>query len=339
MLANHPSRLGIDSPHEMRAWRDADPHIMIGMEGAPGAQGAALPHRGTTSIRGEYENKPSPQSWPGYPAAAYVTYGGFDWMTATVGGLWDALLSEGRLFTITSNSDNHRTVHDTLRNGDWAPGENFDNTGKLPDPVEAGSPQPGSDYWPGQFSRTHVGVTRYGYREVMAGLRAGRVWVDHGQLVDGIDVRLARRHGPSVTLGGRLRARRGERLELRVTVTTASRPNFHGELPSLAHVDVIRGAVRGQSRDRDAWRAPDTRVVKSVDTAGRTGRYTLRIPIEAGRDPFYLRLRGSDGRRNGPGLLGRSVDPHGPLPHVPGDGDPWLDTWLYTNPIFVDVTR
>jgi hypothetical protein len=339
VLANHPSRLGIDSPHEMRAWRDADPHIMIGMEGAPGAQGAALPHRGTTSIRGEYENKPSPQSWPGYPAAAYVTYGGFDWMTATVGGMWDALLSEGRLFTITSNSDNHRTVHDTLRNGDWAPGENFDNTGKLPDPVEAGSAQPGSDYWPGQFSRTHVGVTRYGYREVMAGLRAGRVWVDHGQLVDGIDVRLARRHGRSVTLGGRLRARRGDRLELRVTVTAASRPNFHGELPSLAHVDVIRGAVRGQPRDRDAWRAPDTRVVKSVDTAERTGRYTLRIPIDVGRDPFYLRLRGSDGRRNGPGLLGRSVDPHGPLPHVPGDGDPWLDTWLYTNPIFVDVTR
>ncbi|WP_223167705.1 PHP domain-containing protein [Nonomuraea sp. SYSU D8015] len=107
VLANHPSRLGIDSPHELRAWNDADPEIMIGMEGAPGAQGAALPGRGASSIRGEYENKPSGQSWPGYPGEAYVTYGGFDWMTATVGGLWDALLSEGRLFSITSNSDNH----------------------------------------------------------------------------------------------------------------------------------------------------------------------------------------------------------------------------------------
>jgi hypothetical protein len=163
VLANHPSRLGIDSPHELRAWRDADPGIVIGMEGAPGAQGAALPGwRGPASIRGEYENKPSPQSWPGYPAGAYVTYGGFDWMTATVGGMWDALLSEGRLFSITTNSDNHRTVRDTLRNGDWGPGQNFDNTGKLPDPVDAGTPQPGSDFWPGQFSRTHVGVTRYG---------------------------------------------------------------------------------------------------------------------------------------------------------------------------------
>lgn len=48
VLANHPSRLGIDSPHEMRAWNDADPTVMIGMEGAPGAQGAALPGRGAT---------------------------------------------------------------------------------------------------------------------------------------------------------------------------------------------------------------------------------------------------------------------------------------------------
>jgi len=31
------------------------------------------------------------------------------------------------------------------------------------------------------------------------------------------------------------------------------------------------------------------------------------------------------------------VSSHGPIPHPPGDGDPWLDTWLYTNPIFIDV--
>jgi hypothetical protein len=104
-------------------------------------------------------------------------------------------------------------------------------------------------------------------------------------------------------------------------------------------VDLIRGAVRGRARDRDAWRAPDTRVVKTVEVDGRRGAYTLRIPVTCGREPFYLRLRGSDGRRNGPGLLGRRIDPHGPLPHPRGDGDPWLDTWFYTNPIFVDVAR
>jgi hypothetical protein len=340
VLANHPMRLGIDSPHEMRAWRDAAPGIMIGMEGAPGAQGAAVPGwRGATSIRGEYENEPSAQSWPGYPADAYLTYGGFDWATATVGGLWDSMLAEGRLFSVTTNSDAHRIVFDTWKNGDWQPGQTFDTTGKLPDPVNTDTPQPGSDFWPGQFSRTHVGVTRYGYRAVMAGLRAGRVWLDHGHLLDGLEVRLKRDddRGRGVTLGGRLRVRKGERLTLNVTVTTASRPNPQGILPELAHVDVIRGAVRGPVADRDTWKAPDTRVVRSQDVSGRTGTYTLRIPLTAGEESFYVRLRGSDGNRHGTGYLGASVDPHGPVPHPPGDGDPWADTWFYSNPVFVDV--
>ena len=340
VLANHPMRLGIDSPHELRAWRDAAPEIVIGMEGAPGAQGAAIPGwRGPTSIRGEYENKPSAQSWPGYPADAYLTYGGFDWTTATVGGLWDSMLAEGRLFSVTSNSDAHRIVFDTWKNGDWQPGQSFDTTGKLPDPVNTDTPQPGSDFWPGQFSRTHVGVTRYGYRAVMAGMRAGRVWLDHGHLLDGLDVRLTRDgdRGRDVTLGGRLRVRKGEKLTLNVTVTTASRPNPQGILPQLAHVDVIRGAVRGPVADRDTWKAPDTRVAASKDVSGRTGTYTLRIPLTAGEESFYVRLRGSDGNRNGTGYLGASVDPHGPVPHAPGDGDPWADTWFYSNPVFVDV--
>ncbi|MEV6184134.1 histidinol-phosphatase, partial [Streptomyces sp. NPDC052015] len=302
VLANHPMRLGIDSPHEMRGWRDAAPEIMIGMEGAPGAQGGGIPGWvGSGQQRGEYVNKPSANSWPGYPEDAYVLYGGFDWTTATVGGLWDAMLAEGKLFTITTNSDVHRVVFDTWKNGDWAPGRNFDNTGHLPDPVNTDSQQPGGDFWPGQFSRTHVGVTRYGYRAVMAGLRAGRVWLDHGHLLDGLDVRLKRDcdHGPGVTMGGRLRVRKGEKLTLSVTVTTASRPNPHGILPELAHVDVVRGAVRGPAADRDDWRAPDTRVVHTRDVSGRKGTYTLRIPLVAGDESFYVRLRGSDGNRNG----------------------------------------
>ncbi|MFG2456693.1 PHP domain-containing protein [Streptomyces sp. NPDC048523] len=340
VIANHPLRLGIDSPHELRGWRDAAPEVMIGMEGAPGAQGAALPGwRGASSIRGEYENKPSAQSWQGYPADAYVTYGGFDWATATVGGLWDSMLAEGSLFSITTNSDNHRTVFDTWKNGDWPAGQNFDNTGRLPDPVNTDTPQPGSDFWPGEFSRTHVGVTRYGYRAVMAGLRAGRVWADHGHLLDGLDVRVKRDcdSGRGVTLGGRLRVRKGERITLYVTVTSASRPNPQGILPELAHVDVIRGAVRGPVSDRDGWKAPDTKVVRTQDVSGRKGTYTLRIPLTAGDESFYVRLRGSDGNRHGTGYLGASVDPHGPIPHEPGNGDPWADTWFYSNPVFVDV--
>ncbi|MBA8930712.1 hypothetical protein BC739_007959 [Kutzneria viridogrisea] len=340
VLANHPSRLGIDSPHELRAWRDAAPEIFIGMEGAPGAQAAAIATNSTPdSVRGEYQNSPSDQSWPGYPAEAYRTFGGFDWMTATVGGMWDAMLAEGKPFWITSNSDNHRTVLDTWHDGDFPPGTDFDSLGHKPDPYDTGTPQNGSDFWPGQFSRTHVGVTHFGYREVMAGLRAGRVWVDHGHLLDGIEVRL-RRDGfdPSgVTLGQRLRVRRGRHVSLEVTITPASRRNPRGDLPRLATVDVIRGAVTGPVADRDSWRAPNTRVVEHIDVSHRRGTFTLRIPLGRVDAPFYVRLRGSDGNRTGVGPLGAAIDPCGPQRHGPGQGDPWSDLWFYTNPIFVDV--
>lgn len=344
-IANHPSRLGIDSPHEIRGWRDADPEVAIGMEGAPGAQGDADPawvaYRNTRgNQRGEYSNARRADSWPGYPTEAYRTLGGFDWMTATVGGLWDSMLAEGRLWSITSNSDNHRTIFDTFRDGTFPAGQDFATAGAKPSPVDTGVPQPGSDYWPGQFSRTHVGVTRYGYLDVMAGLRAGRVWVDHGQLVDALDVRVTSPGGRAgATLGGRVSVRRGTRVELRVTVTTASRPNFHGVLPQLAHLDLVRGDVTGTALDRDSWRAPGTRVVEQVDVAGRSGTYTLTFDLGRAESSFYVRLRGSDGRRNGPGPLGASVDPAGPVAHAEGEGDPWLDTWLYTNPVFVDLQR
>ncbi|MCZ9344022.1 histidinol-phosphatase, partial [Streptomyces sp. TRM76130] len=130
-----------------------------------------------------------------------------------------------------------------------------------------------------------------------------------------VRVRRAGDQGRGVTLGGRLRVRRGERLTLAITVTSASRSNPHGVLPELAHVDVIRGAVRGPAADRDGWLAPDTRVVHTEDVTGRRGTYTLRVPLTAGAESFYVRLRGSDGNRHAAGLLGASVDPHGPVAH------------------------
>jgi hypothetical protein len=136
-----------------------------------------------------------------------------------------------------------------------------------------------------------------------------------------------------------LRVRRNEKLEMRVTVTSATRPNFHGVLPRLAHLDVIRGIVTGAVKDQDSWKAPDTRVVEQVDVHSKTGTYSLRIPLGRAESSHYVRLRGSDGNRHGAGYLGRHIDPAGPIQHPPADGDPWLDTWLYTNPVFVDVIR
>ncbi|ROP34530.1 PHP domain-containing protein [Pseudokineococcus lusitanus] len=350
MLANHPARNGVDSPHEIRGWRDAPGRIAIGMEGAPGHQAAGISTDalGPGDARGYYGNAPGANSFPGYPLESYRTWGGFDWMTSTVGGLWDSLLAEGLPWWVTANSDSHSIY------GDWSvnpvgndrsavgpDGRVFDVDGLYSDPVYGGGVQTDrGDFWPGYYSRTHVGVTRGGYRPLMAALRAGRVWVDHGGLVDAVDVRVRSVRTPAreSTLGGSLRVRQGDDVEVEVTVTLASRANYATFRPELARLDVIVGQVTGGVADRDTFTTPGTRVVESFDTTGvraRGGTATFRYVVDAVEGPFYVRLRGTDGKRSQVGLYGAAVDAEGPALDVVGDADPWEDLWMYTNPVFV----
>ncbi|WP_322753254.1 PHP domain-containing protein [Frankia sp. Cas3] len=346
MLANHPARRGLDSPHEFRGWRDSAPDIAIGMEGAPGHQalGIAAPN-GAASGRGAYDFAPLPDSFPGFPIEYYRTFGGFDAFTATVGGLWDSMLAEGRPWWITANSDSHKVYADWAKNpvnnnanAPWdAAGDTFNNFGRYGDPVYAGGIAFNGDFWPGYYSRTHVGAARFDYGAVMAGMRAGRVWVDHGALIDGLDLRVRPLGSgqPGTTLGGTLRVRKGADVEVVITITLASRPNFAQFLPKLARVDLIAGDVLGPVQDRDSFTTPNTKVVKSFDISAATGSVTLTYTFTDVAAPFYLRVRGTDGNRTAPGLLGAAVDPNGPPIDMVGNADPWADLWFYSNPIFV----
>ncbi|MFF7316233.1 PHP domain-containing protein [Streptomyces albogriseolus] len=335
MLANHPSRKGIDSPHEIRAWRDAtgrDRQIAVGFEGAPGHQAAGLPGPlGPGGARGIYDGSPGPNSFPGYPLESYRTWGGFDWMTATVGGLWDSLLAEGRPWWITANSDSHQVYADTTARG----AGDFAADGRYGDPVYAGKIDTRQgDFWPGQYSRTHVGADRFSYAAVMDGVRAGRIWVDHGQLISGLDVRVSG-GGRWATLGGALHVRKGARVTLTADVTLAGGPNWAGFTPELARVDVIQGDVTGPVADKDTFTAPTAAVVRSYDVRKSTG--SVRLTFDLGRvdRPVYLRLRGTDGNRSAVGVMGAEVDPAGPALDVVGDADPWRDLWFYSNPVWV----
>lgn len=332
MFANHPARKGLDSPHEIRGWRDAEPTIAVGFEGAPGHQaaGIAAPN-GPGSGRGFYDNSPTASSFAAYPLASYRTYGGFDWMTSTVGGLWDSLLAEGKPWWITANSDSHQIWGDTSVRG---AGSDFLTNGFYNDPEHTTAPVlANGDFWPGYYSRTHVGAEDFSYAAVMRGLRAGRVWVDHGRLLGSIDVRL-RAGEQEVPLGGVLTARRGTPVRLVIRIETASLPNWSQVVPKLAKVDVIRGKVTGPVSDRDTFSTPDTAVVSTFDVSGRTGVIDLSYDLGALDDGFYVRLRGSDGKRLDVGLGGAAVDPAGPALDVLGDADPWQDLWFYTNPMW-----
>lgn len=337
MLANHPARRGVDSPHEIRAWRDATPadhQIAVGFEGAPGHQAAGLPAPlGPGRARGIYDNNPSAASFPGYPLESYRTWGGFDWMTATVGGLWDSLLAEGKPWWITANSDSHQVYADTAVRG--GPTSDFNVNGKHTDPVYGGKIDiTEGDFWPGQYSRTHVGADGFSYAAVMDGIRAGRIWVDHGQLISGLDVRVS---GGSrwATLGGALHVTKGTSVTLTVDITPAGGPNWAGFVPKPARVDVIQGDMTGPVADKDTFTAPTAKVVKSYDVDKATG--TVRLTYQLGRvdRPLYVRLRGTDGNRSAVGAMGAAVDPAGPALDVVGDADPWRDLWFYSNPVWV----
>ncbi|MFV2119623.1 PHP domain-containing protein [Streptomyces sp. Act-28] len=338
MLANHPARKGIDSPHEIRGWRDATSgtgrRIAVGMEGAPGHQAAGIEAPvGMGRARGLYDGSPGANSFPGYPLESYRTWGGFDWMTATVGGLWDSLLAEGKPWCVTANSDSHNVYADTAVRG--GPDGDYLANGRHTDPVYGGGIDlTEGDYWPGQYSRTHVGADGFSYAAVMDGIRAGRVWVDHGQLISGLDVRLSG-GGSWATLGGTLHVKRGTKVTLTVDVALAGRPNWAGFVPRLARVDVIRGDVTGAVADQDAFTAPTARVVTSYDVGKSAGTVRLTYALGAVDRPLYLRLRGTDGNRSATGLMGAAVDPSGPAVDVVGDADPWRDLWFYANPVWV----
>jgi PHP domain-containing protein len=343
-LANHPARNGIDSPHEIRNWRDADPRIAVGFEGAPGHQAGGLPAAiGAGGARGLYGNAPNANSFPGYPAESYRTWGGFDWMTATVGGLWDSLLAEGKPWWISANSDSHVNWNETSRRPDGSDQAQFDRDGRYMDPVYSGTVnRTAADFFPGYYSRTHVGADNRDYRAVMEGLRNGRVWVDHGALVKAVEVEVreaGKTHGEP--LGGALHVRRGRAVELVVRITAQNVPNWANFTPALNRVDAIVGAVKGAVSDKDTFTAPDTKVVKQWDTSGKRGTFELVLPLGKAdtEHPYYVRVRGTDGNRSQPGYLGAAIDPAGPKLDVVGDADPWADLWFYTNPIWVLPTK
>ena len=285
------------------------------MEGAPGHQAAGIPAPfGVGSGARLLRQLPDRRQLRGVPAESYVTWGGYDWMTATVGGLWDSLLAEGRPWWITANSDSHTVyLDDSVRPAGQDTLDYFNANGRYGDPVHGhtGGSTTNGDFWPGYYSRTHVGATDFAYAAVMDGLRAGRVWIDHGSLVS-----VGGRPGPH---GGvprpRLRPRqRGPRTPGRAPGARGrDRDDQHAELgpvrpgPRPGRRDPRRGDRPGRATATRSH-TPDTRVVQTYDVTGTTGTIRLRYPLGPSSDPFYVRLRGSDGKRSQTGINGAGVD-------------------------------
>lgn len=315
VLANHPARLAKGfrqyfkiTPAQLRDWQDTAPGVMIGMTAAEGHQAATLNPDGSPKpdgIRGEYPDHP--------------TYGGYDQMTARLGGVWDSLLSEGRRFWVTGVSDSHGHYTDG-----WA------------------------DFWPGQYAKTYV-LADKNYDAIFAALKSGNIFVTTGDLIDELDLSVqvqgAQAQGAQVQgavskqaaqiaqAGESLRTNAGDDVVVQIRFRVPAALNGGRERPQVARVDLIGGQITGPVTDRSSDEARDTIVLKrfaqdefqqlSADQHGVV--YQLTYPLKDLQHSQYIRLRGTNQR-----------DELEPKPDDKGE-NPWSDLWFYSNPVFIEV--
>ncbi|MEE8397863.1 MAG: hypothetical protein V3S89_02575 [Desulfobacterales bacterium] len=267
VMAHHPSRsakglgeYGLYQPSELRRWNDAAPQVAVGMEGAPGHQALTLNPDG--SIRPQYPR--TPYQVP--PFNAFPTMGGFDQMTARLGGFWDSMLGEGRRWWISANSDSHR--HYT---------------------------EGGVDFWPGEYSKTYVFAEKT-HDSILEGLRNGRSFVTTGDLISELYVSAG--DGTNrVAIGGKLAISAGSDVEVTIRVRDPNTPNLHGINATVKRVDLIVGAITGKATDTSTDTHDSTRVVKRFAKGDwqHQGEYlTMRHTIEDVTTKLYLRVRGTN---------------------------------------------
>lgn len=227
LIANHPSRTatgreqwGLHAPDEFRQWMDAAPGVAIGMEGIPG-------HQAAHSRDGLDNNHVSRGLYGGY-----ATLGGFDQMTAILGGAWDAMLAQGRHWWITGSSDSH-----------------------------GHSSEGGADYWPGEYTKTWVHARRTP-DAIMDGLRQGRVFVTTGDLVTGLSLTLD--NGRAVELGSTITMNSHVPQTLTIRLALGGKPEA-----MLDHLDIIVGSRKadGQPDTRILKRFTLSRAQREKGTA------------------------------------------------------------------------
>jgi hypothetical protein len=155
---------GFDIEH-LRNFHNAGPGIAFGMETQPG--------HGASGSRGEYYQDRNNFGGKRWDSVGGTTWGGTGIYGAKVGGVWDALLGEGRGFWFFASSDWHNR-------GSFGPDDRRST----------------QDFYPGEYQRNFVmvkapkGKKQYQSlgqlkpQEIVDSLRAGDNWADSGQLID-----------------------------------------------------------------------------------------------------------------------------------------------------------
>ncbi|WP_346861776.1 T9SS type A sorting domain-containing protein [uncultured Draconibacterium sp.] len=301
LVPAHPERKKKYTIADFRDMNNAGPDVCFGFESMPGHQ--------KSSGRGGYSTS----------ADGGGTYGGCGTYAATIGGLWDAMLSEGRKFWLFASSD----FHDV--NG---------------------------DFYPGEYQKTYTYVTdKKDPKAIVNGLRSGNSWVVEGDLIDVLDFSL--KSDNVAYMGETVSCEDGYAL-VEVIIRDPETDNNFGMNPELDHVDVIMGDLTGMVAPTDTnYNTPEASGARIIARFDENGGVTSPngieskpwMKVENGKiliyfairvvDGCYIRLRGT----NQPLALAGETDENGNpvLDFEMGDNDSTKavnDLWFYSNPIF-----
>jgi hypothetical protein len=246
----------------LRNFNNAAPRVAFGMESQPG--------HGASANRGEYQVKRNNIAGVLTDSVGGTTYGGTGVYAGQVGGVWDALLGEGRNFWYFASSDWHNR-------GSFGPDDRRST----------------QDFYPGEYARDFVmvrnGSDKLRPQAIVDGLRTGNSFTASGQLIDRLAFvacasypGLAARTNAAVeavavaaatnntdidvagcaTMGEKLVVRPGAEIVVSVVVRDPAGSNYAPytfanpslaqigvnqpiNLPVLDHIDLVRGMVSG----------------------------------------------------------------------------------------------
>jgi len=269
-LPTHLERAGPFNPdgnngfniEHLRNFNNAAPDVAFGFETQPG-------HHASDN-RGEYAVERNTIGGVRVDSVGGTTYGGTGVYGAVVGGVWDALLGEGRNWWFFGSSDWHN--RGTFGSDDRRTTQ---------------------DFYPGEYQRNYAlvrnGTDKLRPQTIVDGLRSGNVFVSSGQLIDRLAfvacasypgllaksnaaveaVAIAAANSETApaasgcaTMGEKLKVRPGAEIVLSIVVRDPEGTNYSPytfpnpslaqvginqplNAPVLDHIDLIRGLVTG----------------------------------------------------------------------------------------------
>jgi hypothetical protein len=263
----------------LRNMNNVAPRIAFGFETQPG--------HGASDARGEYFPRRNNIGGVQTDSVGGTTYGGTGVYGAQVGGVWDALLGEGRNWWFFASSDWHNR-------GSFGPDDRRTT----------------QDFYPGEYQRNYTmvrsGADKLRPQTIVDGLRGGNNWAASGQIIDRLafvvcigktDAQVAQlaanaainNNSPETagcaTMGEKLLVPSGTELVVGVAVRDPAGTNYSPytfanpslaqigmtqplNAPVLDHIDLIGGLVTGYKTPgapdyagawpaNEAWLLPD----------------------------------------------------------------------------------